>query len=350
MTLKRIPPFVLVLALAGCSHDAADPPDLALRDAFIPDLAGPPDQSTGADLAQPFEWVREFPPMSGELESVSGSGPSDVYVCCTADAQVLHSTGNGVWTAQPTGAAAPLHSVFALSPSEVYVVGAGGTILRSSGNGEWTSLASGTKRDLFAVFAIAGAGAWAVGEQGLILRSAGGVWAEETSGTSDGLTAIWGSSATDLYAGGGLGVGLLLHSTGNGKWVEQSGHSGDQVTGIWGSSASDVYAVGTPAISSGSFGINHGDGKTWEHTALMGGAVLTGVWGASPTEVYLAGWNLFTAVYLIYHGRYGAWQLEAVGPMNSHFRLNDVWGSSATDAYAVGQNLILHRRTPGPTR
>jgi hypothetical protein len=60
---------------------------------------------------------------------------------------------------------------------------------------------------------------------------------------------VWGSSPTDVYAGGG---GVLLHYNGSAWTVQTTGISTAtfSLLGIWGSSAIDVLAVGS--------GIYHG--------------------------------------------------------------------------------------------
>ncbi len=61
---------------------------------------------------------------------VWGSGPSDVYVVGDGGT-LLHSTGNGVWTAEAIelAARADLNALWGDGPNDVYVVGARGTLL-----------------------------------------------------------------------------------------------------------------------------------------------------------------------------------------------------------------------------
>ena len=56
-----------------------------------------------------------------------------------------------------------------------------------------------------------------------------------------GLTAVWGSSASDVFAVGGCG--LIMHFDGE-KWSAMDSGSESGLTAVWGRGAGDVYAVG----------------------------------------------------------------------------------------------------------
>src|SRR5262249_22898129 len=119
-------------------------------------------------------------------------------------------------------------------------------------------------------------------------------WDAQVSGTTDDLNAIWGSSATDLYAVGNSGT--LLHSTGNGIWTAQdSGLGFEDLAGVWGSSATDVYLVG------GFGGVVHSTGNgMWTSVANPGNNWLTAIAGNSATDFYVIGWD-FTGNTQLYH-------------------------------------------------
>jgi hypothetical protein len=91
---------------------------------------------------------------------------------------------------------------------------------------------------------------WTVSEEGQILRFDGESWVvSHTAGVP--LYAIWGSSPTDIWAGGGARTtttvlpGLLLHGTGDSPstlvWTEVE--TPVTVRSIWGTSATDIWAA-----------------------------------------------------------------------------------------------------------
>ena len=96
---------------------------------------------------------------------------------------------------------------------------------------------------------------WTVSEEGKILRWTGTAWAESHD-AGVALYAIWGSSPTDLWAGGGekttfgtVVPGVLLHGTGTSAdkitWTVIS--TPMAIRSIWGSGATDIWAVASLA-------------------------------------------------------------------------------------------------------
>ena len=55
------------------------------------------------------------------------------------------------------------------------------------------------------------------------------------------LTAVWGSSGSDVFAVGDLGT--ILHYDGS-SWSAMSSGTTNDLWGVWGSSGSNVFAVG----------------------------------------------------------------------------------------------------------
>ena len=58
--------------------------------------------------------------------------------------------------------------------------------------------------------------------------------------------AVWGSSASDVYAVGS--GGKILHSTGLNNWSLSPSGTIAHLYGVWGSSASNVFAVGYQGV------------------------------------------------------------------------------------------------------
>ena len=56
-----------------------------------------------------------------------------------------------------------------------------------------------------------------------------------------GLSAIWGSSPSDIYAVGTRGV--IIHYDGS-SWNEMDSGTENDLLAVWGSSANDIYIAG----------------------------------------------------------------------------------------------------------
>ena len=69
------------------------------------------------------------------------------------------------------------------------------------------------------------------------------VWSTMTSGTTNDLRGVWGSSGTDVFAVGESGT--ILHYDGSGSnWSSMLyGWTDMDFMGVWGSSGTDVFAV-----------------------------------------------------------------------------------------------------------
>jgi hypothetical protein len=147
---------------------------------------------------------------------------------------------------------------------------------------------------------------WAVGwtdpqltaAPGTILRWDGTAWAIAFKSDSR-LNAVWGSSATDIWAGGDGG---LYHGTGSSSaaltWTKVRS---EPIASIWGSSANDVWAVGAT--------------KTYQY--------------------------FFDGKVLHFHGPStdggDGWEIDPISSRPSSFR--KVWGTSATDVWIGAAEL-----------
>ena len=110
-----------------------------------------------------------------------------------------------------------------------WAVGDKGTILHTEDGGQsWEAQSSGTTNDLRSIFGTSdGAQLWAVGDKGTILHytAQAGRWEEQSSGATDGLSSIFGTNdGAQLWAVGGslFGSGTILHYMARaGRWEAQ---------------------------------------------------------------------------------------------------------------------------------
>jgi hypothetical protein len=152
------------------------------------------------------------------------------------------------------------------------------------------------------------------------------------------LFAVWGFSASDVYATGYAPNGGLLHYDGS-TWSAIA-PDGSIFQALWGSSPSDIFAGAYEAVW-------RWDGSSWSTTTVAPGAYILSLWGFSSSDVYAA-----TAAYpeysTIVHYDGNAWT-EEWNPGPNPTVLYAIWGDSPTDVFAVGTvagfnepSLILH--------
>src|SRR6185436_2340221 len=110
---------------------------------------------------------------------------------------------------------------------------------------------------------------------------------QDWSATQPDLHAVWGASATDVFAAGAQGH--VYHYDGV-LWTWMGGVPTDKdLSALWGRGAGDLYAVGSNAAGDSGV-ILHFDGTAWqvERDSLPMG--LTALWGAG-AELWAAGLN-----------------------------------------------------------
>ncbi|MBX3213289.1 MAG: hypothetical protein KF850_14735 [Labilithrix sp.] len=161
-------------------------------------------------------------------------------------------------------------------------------------------------------------GVWTVSEQGNILRWDGAAWVQSHAAGVP-LYAIWGSSPTDLWAGGGTRTtgtqvlpGVLLHGTGSSpatiEWTVVAAPV--TIRSIWGASATDVWAV-----ASVTHRVNRVDRSVVLHYAGPPAAVDPDDSDAGVTT---------------------GWEIDPVSAdFPAHFE--KVWGTSADDVWIAGR-------------
>ena len=99
---------------------------------------------------------------------------------------------------------------------------------------------------------------------------------------------------------------------------------------VWGTSATNVYAANWT-------GVVHYDGVEWVAGDTMPVAWLGGVWGSGPNDVFAVGDDGG-----IFHYDGISWTPMTSGLEGSGEYLNTVWGLSSTDVYAAASNGVLH--------
>jgi photosystem II stability/assembly factor-like uncharacterized protein len=189
-----------------------------------------------------WTWTAASPALTTrDLLAVWGSSSSDVYAAGEGGL-LLHSDGSA-WSVVESG---EITALFALDATHVYAVGPSGLILMGDGAGNWAPFANvPTTEELTAIRAGSSTNVVAVGKSGTILHY-NGSWSVQGSPSSVDLYAVWGVSPVGpVLAAGDQGV--ILEDSGTG-WDDATivpylwAGTTDRITGLWSSSATDIYA------------------------------------------------------------------------------------------------------------
>jgi hypothetical protein len=141
------------------------------------------------------------------------------------------------------------------------------------------------------------------------------LWRQELTGL--GMSAIWGAGSNLLYASDGFGFVTRYNGT---SWeVLPTGIPG-YVTALWGSSADNVYGIVGKMVL-------RFDGNAWQ-SVYTSPETLHDVWASSPSDVFAVGDN----------GTIVHWDGTAWTPQDSgvDWRLASVEGSGPNAVYAQG--------------
>ncbi len=161
---------------------------------------------------------------------------------------------------------------------------------------------------------------FAVGDS--ILHFDGTVWTETTpperSNTELGsrLKAVWGSSPTDVWAGGE--DGFLIHFNGS-EWEDHSLDEDGNIEDIWGRATNEVYLCGRLLIHTF-------DGQTWEP---LNGPYAHSIWGNEEGVFFAVGSN-----GEVIRSDGNTWRDMNTG---TNFQLTRIWGSSSGKMIAAGR-------------
>jgi len=208
----------------------------------------------------------------------------------------------------------------------------------------WKDVTPGvSSTTLFAVWGSSASDVYAVGNIGTILHYNGTDWSAETSNTTGQLLSIWGPSSTNIYAVGkeesGINKATLLRKkTAGGAWefeelkdyITEVFYDYDIYT-VWGYAANKVYA-----------GDIYGelfffDGTGWlkiDPGPGVGSVQITGIWATTSTNIFVTAPTRATR----FNGT--EWIYADAGYPGS---VNEVWGSGIDNVYIAGEQGFISR-------
>jgi hypothetical protein len=167
----------------------------------------------------------------GVADSYNGVWGTGSDVWAVGDASLLHCKASGSCVNEPTGGTGALHSVWGVSSTNVFAVGAGGRIVRFNGTA-WAAMTSPTNRTLRRVSGSGANNVWAVGDS-TVLRFDGTQWTvAPDSGELRQLLNRFGTRAPDFPNHVGLwvrGPTEVYFTTDNGYLGRYNGRRWDSV-------------------------------------------------------------------------------------------------------------------------
>jgi hypothetical protein len=260
---------------------------------------------------------------------VTGTGPEDVWVG-GMESRVYQWDGKG-WNDRrpPVSWEAPITSLVAVAPGVVYTASTR-RVLRFEGH-TWREVARfGTGVDNLTLWGRHADDVWAVWA-GHAAHWDGSAWTTHETPGREGIFAVAGSGAQDVWALGARGE--MLHWDGQ-RWAEvaAAGERRDAAV-LWARTAEDVWVVGHQGL------VRRWDGQRWTHLAADPALYFTGVWGPSADNVWLTGWrSRFGREDLLLH-----WDGTALRevPAPGGMRVTHVWGTGPDDVWMVG-NAVYH--------
>ncbi len=266
-----------------------------------------------------------------------------------------------IWTADTIGIyPSYLHGVWGTDINNVYAVGF--IVLSNPPSYKYTAIMhwDGVKWSsenylegfLEGIYGFGSNDIWAVGSwsidynlYSLIAHWDGKTWTTWKPQQYNLLSAVWGTSSSNLFACG-LG-GLILHYDGT-VWTQQQSGTTLNLRDIWGIDNTHIFAAGYQS-STGEGALLQYDGNSWK-TITKGGEVsdttlygnFESVWGNSINKLFLVG-------SLCYEGTPGNWKLSNI-PYNSPgpnltglAAMNLVRGSASNNIFICGdRDLIIH--------
>jgi hypothetical protein len=247
------------------------------------------------------------------------------------------------WKEDISPTSADLFDVWGFSESDIWAVGASGSIVHYDG-ATWSMDSSPTQQTLYDVWGYAATDVWAVGSGGTLLRRQGSTWVSVGLPTLLTVYSIHGTSATDIWAAADT---EMFHFDGS-TWTTVPLPTAAKVTAVWARTATDAWAGGAYGYSF------HYDGSSWKKVALPTSPIFSmGVgdfWGATSTDVWATGYDgNYDRHMLHYDGQ--SWTQWNTAPTKSG---SSLWGSSSSEIWAVGKGVFRYAGTtweeyPSPT-
>lgn len=273
---------------------------------------------------------------SNGLKAVWGSSSENVFAA-GQQARIYRYDGDEWTLSFDGGGGYEFSTLWGRSANEVYALGGSYPLRAYRYDGAaWNSITAPTQLAVYAAGAAGDAGVLAVGQNGQILKYAASGWEPLNRFTGHEYQGIWGSSTADVYVVGYDPLGEVpgdsyasLHFDGA-SWsaftlpcsAPYDCHAPS--TAVWGSSADDVF------IGSANGKIHHFDGAAWSFQTRLSYQEISGIWGSGPADVFAAGVGDYPLNH-IWHYDGTEW---TVMTKISDVTISGLWGNSGNDVFA----------------
>ncbi len=278
------------------------------------------------DAAEPSEWSETWGFQIAV--TVNMSSPNDgtmVY----ADPEIEWDSIDGLtkyqmqvdtvydWSTETTGSSDNVSGTFVISKTNMWSVGAKGTILHFDGT-DWMTSESGVSKDLNSIYFIDEMNGYAVGEDGTVLHYNGSSWETVDAGTSE---ELFGVSFADANTGWAVGASGVIVKYNSGSWSAETSDITSDLYGVYALSTDNVWVCGKSKI------IAHYNGSAWS-SSEVGTKDHFSVWFVDANNGWVVG---KTGEILYFNGNDWVAQISGTN--------RDLYGVSLTgsEGYAVGK-------------
>jgi hypothetical protein len=175
-----------------------------------------------------------------------------------------------------------------------------------------------TTEDLNGVWGSSPTNIWVVGANGTVLLHNGATWvkAQTPMSTAMQVGAIWGTSPADVWAG----ASHIYHFDGKG-WSQSYNADAHSFSGT---SSSDFWAVASSEA-------HHYNGAQWKTETL--GGILRDVFSLSKNQVFAVGNGGTKALLHVWNGT--TWSSTAISPLSTVMLPLGVWATAADSVWVV---------------
>ena len=233
-------------------------------------------------------WSNAYVADDDSMAAVWGSGPANVFTVGPLG-DIAHFTGT--WSSavvNPTSGTTGYRGIFGISSNNITAVGNGGLVAHWNGSAWSFQTRTGTG-NLRAVWGgVTTQNYYAVADDGTAyINPAGAGWRSLgfSPANSKGLTSVFGTAPTNIWAGGNSGVVYRLSSGTTFNLPAATTGALTNFHGTWVTSPTDSYLVG----DGGS--VLHFDGSNWLPLAVPVTSAFRAIFGTAAQNVYVAGDN-----------------------------------------------------------
>ena len=286
--------------------------------------------STFSPVCSDDDWCLINPfPSSSLLRGVSGTSLSDVWAV-GADGTLLHHDGTR-WSKVPQDPNIVLQSVWASDAGQVWAVGDDGVILHSDGStwdrielddpsGEGGAGPTALETDLLSVHGASASDVWVVGKRGTAIHFDGNDWTFVPAPTIQLLNDVWVSPGGEPWAVGASGNAFRYDGT---QWVSEHVGTSQTLYRVTGSSDDNIWVSGAGRLQ-------HYDGERWLNADPD--EIITGLATALAVDGDSA-W-VFTTKGTGYRWNGSRWRELSTGVSTEW---SDAWSSGLDQVLVVGE-------------